>query len=67
MKMAYEFMVSKETGFTRYLTNPYHISIPDGDTRLYKFISLNSVPSARNLKLVKQAVKKLGQNNPEEL
>lgn len=39
--------------------------------RLYKYLSLKNVPSARSIKLIKQSAKKLAQqqlgHNPEEL
>ena len=47
----------------KYLGNPYNVS-PDRDVRLYKLMSLKNVPSARNIKLIKQTAKKLGNNNP---
>lgn len=51
------------SSFVKYLSNPYNIT-PDRDVRLYKYMSLKNVPSARSIKLIKQTAKKLGNNNP---
>lgn len=61
-------LVGKDTNatFVKYLSNPYYLG-PERDTKLYKFMSLKNVPSARSIKLIKQAVRKLGRSNPEEL
>jgi len=51
--------------FNRYLSNPYQINITDQDIKIYKYLSLKNVPSARNIKLIKQTAKKFGNSNPE--
>ncbi len=51
--------------FNRYLGNPYQINITDQDIKIYKYLSLKNVPSARNIKLIKQTAKKFGNSNPE--
>jgi hypothetical protein len=51
-------------GFNKYLSNPYQINSLDQDIKLYKYLSLKNVPSARNIKLIKQTAKKFGNSNP---
>ena len=51
--------------FNRYLGNPYQINITDQDIKIYKYLSLKNVPSARNIELIKQTAKKFGNSNPE--
>jgi hypothetical protein len=51
-------------GFNQYLSNPYQINRLDQDIKLYKYLSLKNVPSARNIKLIKQTAKKFANSNP---
>lgn len=49
----------------KYLQEPFYLNTKERDLRFYKFISLRNIPSARNLKLIKQTSKKIQQGNPE--
>jgi hypothetical protein len=64
-------LIGSEHGsvFQSYLADPFKLNLKEQerDIRLYKYLGIKNVPSARSIRLIKQAHKKMQQNNPEEI